>query len=118
MKKKLVMIGNLILILILIYILFSVRNKTYAAEQSYYLGLTNIRQDKGAYEIASKGAGTRKKIWKIVSYSSQSDNNISYKNAFYCLRAELGFGLTNGNQNVTTEKRQYNVKHDMKTEKN
>ena len=115
MKQKISIIGILIVMLIFCSTLLSIGNESYAANSSYWLGLTNVRKDGSAYEIQPNGEA--KKIWKVVSYSSKDDTNINYSNAFYCLRAELGFGLSNGNQDVTKEKRQYNVKHDMKTEK-
>ena len=117
MKQRIAIIG--ILIVMLTLLLAPLTNKTYAADQSYYLGLTNVRaaQNGGAYEIGAKsGSGTKKKVWKVVSYPSQDSTTINYDNAFYCLRAELGFGLTEGNQNVTTIKKHFTIKRDMKTE--
>ncbi len=92
---------------------------SYAGEANYFLGLMNLRKDKSAYVIEMKDASgnfVTKKIWKIVSYSNLSGNNINYDNAFYCLKAEHGFGMGAGNTDVTREIRDYNTKLDMKTD--
>ena len=120
--KKL--LGFIVTSIIFICILAS--TKTYAAESSYQLGITNLRekhgnQGQGAYEIhasevsSGQAQAVNRKIWKIVSYTN--GNQINYSNAFYCLRAEHGFVLNGSNQNVTTVRKTYNVALDMKTQK-
>ena len=90
---------------------------TYAANASYILGITNIRESGGAYGIGIKSNNTvEKKIWKIVSYPTLSSNTIDYSNAFYCIKAEHGFAMQ-GTTNVAAEKRTYSTKYDMKTQK-
>ncbi len=72
----------------------------------------------GAYGIGIKSNGMPdKKIWKIVSYPTTSSTKIDYSNAFYCLKAEHGFMMDQGNTNVTTVKKTYNQKFDMKSQK-
>lgn len=96
---------------------------TYAANANYVLGITNVREPQngkngGAYGLGIKSNGMpNKKVWKIVSYPTTSSTKIDYSNAFYCLKAEHGFMLDNGNTNVTTVKKTYNQKFDMKSEK-
>ena len=122
--KKL--IGMLMaIIIILLSILTITARTTFAANDSYILGITNVREPQngklgGAYGIGGKSDGANpwynvdKKIWKIVSYPTMSNNKPDYQNAFYCLRAEKGFTAANGD----LTKRNYTVKLDMKTEKN
>ena len=72
---------------------------TYAANASYILGITNVREAQngklgGAYGIGIKSDGTpEKKVWKIVSYPTMASNTIDYSNAFYCMKAEHGLLL-------------------------
>ncbi len=97
-----------------ILILALLASKSYAGASSYILGLTNIRETGGAYTIQPNGPV--KKVWKIVSYPSKDSNTPNYQNAFYCLRAELGFAMNSSN-NVTKEKRDYTTAINMKTNK-
>lgn len=118
--KKL--IGMLMAIMIILLSTLTITTGVaHAANDSYILGITNIREENaGAYGIGPKTAGSNpwstvdKKIWKIVSYPTMESNNASYQNAFYCLRAEKGFTAANGD----LTKRNYTVKLDMKTDKN
>ena len=91
---------------------------TYAANASYILGINNVRQTGGAYGIGGlKSDGTpTKKVWKIVAYPTQESDVIDYSNAFYCIKAEHGFMVQSGATNVTTVKKTYNQKYDMKSE--
>ena len=121
--KKL--IGMLMAIMIILLSTLTITAKTtYAAKDSYILGITNVREPQdgrlgGAYGIGGISDGANpwynvdKKIWKIVSYPTMSSNNPNYQDAFYCLRAEIGF--TNSNHNLAKEN--YTVKLDMKTDK-
>ena len=110
-------------ILVFAVILMISVGTTYAANDSYILGITNVREPQGeklggAYGIGVKSDGTpEKKIWKIVSYPTSTSNTIDYSNAFYCMKAEHGFMLESGNTNVTTVKKTYNTKFDMKSQK-
>ena len=97
---------------------------TYAAENNYVLGLTNVREPQNGKKGAAYGVGgpksngmPNKKVWKIVSYPREGDYTISYANAFYCLKAEYGFMLQEDNADVTKVQKTYNLKYDMKTQK-
>ena len=116
-------IGMLMVIMIIILCTLTiVTSTTYAANDSYILGITNIREgDGGAYGLGGKSnGGVYKKIWKIVSYPTMTSNTIDYSNAFYCIRAEHGFVKTpeDPTEDVTQRRRNYTKKLDMKTEKN
>lgn len=114
MKLKKI-IGVLIAILILAIAIGT--TSTYATNSSYILGITNIREDKGAYGLNRRSDGTvEKKIWKIVSYPSKGSNVINYDNAFYCLKAEHGF-MSNTTSNVIDIKKTYDQSFNMKTQK-
>lgn len=115
MKTKKV-IGMLILIVTLILSTVAVSINTYAAEQSYYLGITNVRASGGAYGIGVKTTGAvEKKIWKIVSYPTASSNQPNYSNSIYCIKAEHGFA-NEANQNVSSTHPLYDTKFNMKTQ--
>lgn len=93
-------------------------NETYAANGSYVLGITNIRESGYGYGVGGlKGSvpnmTPNKKVWKIVSYNN---NVISYDNAFYCLKAEHGFvnDTNNSSTDVSTIRKTYNTRFDMK----
>ena len=122
MKAKKV-IGMLIAILILATAICTVYTTATAVEangqngskaaSSYVLGITNVRKSGGAYGIGGlKGGMPSKKVWKIVSYD---DNGINYNNAFYCIKAEHGFGDFTTATNVS-DRKTYDVKLDMKTQ--
>lgn len=98
----------------------------YAANNSYILGITNIREaptpenseDKrlgGAYEIQPNG--DTKKVWKIVSYPTAESTKIDYSNAFYCIKAEHGFMTPTAGTDVSTIRKTYSTRFDMKREK-
>lgn len=117
MKMKKV-IGMLVVILILLATIFTAYpNITYAADASYVLGITNIRENKEAYGIGGlKSDNTPvKKVWKIVSYTG-AGNTINYNNAFYCIKAEHGFVSNNGTD-VSAIRKTYDTKFDMKSQK-
>lgn len=99
-------------------------SEAYAAADSYVLGLTNVREPQNGKGGAAYGFGglksngmPTKKIWKIVSYPSEGNYTISYANAFYCLKAEYGFMLQADNADVTRVQKTYNLKYDMKSQK-
>lgn len=121
MKLKKLIGMVMAMVLILMATLTIANNHTYAAAESYVLGLTNVRAkvNGGAYGIGSlKADGTpTKKVWKIVSYPKLGDYTISYDNAFYCMKAEYGFMLQEGNNDVTKVQKSYNLRYDMKSEK-
>lgn len=121
MKLKKLIGMFIVMLLVLMATLTISHNNTYAADASYVLGLTNVRAkiNGGAYGIGGlKGDGTpTKKVWKIVSYPKIGDYTISYANAFYCLKAEYGFMLQEGNADVTRVQKNYNLRYDMKSEK-
>ncbi len=102
------------LIITIIFILTIAQVKIYSADQSYILGATNIREDKGAYQISPNGQA--KKVWKIVSYPSMESSTPNYANRFYCLKADLGFSANN-NTSLSGSKKIYNTKLNMKTQK-
>ncbi len=120
MKLKKI-IGLLVLLILATIIICS--NKTYAANSSYVLGITNIREAQsgragGAYGIGGKtDGGVERKIWKIVSYPNTGSSVINYDNAFYCLKAEHGFVINNG-QSVTGIRKNYDTSFNMKTQRN
>lgn len=116
MKMKKV-IGMLVVIIILLAMIFTAYpNVTYAANSSYTLGITNIRENKEAYGIGGLRINKipEKKVWKIVSYTG-AGNTIDRQNAFYCIKAEYGFNGFNSStpskQNAVT----YDKKIDMKS---
>lgn len=119
LKKRIGML--MVIVIILLSTLTITAGTTYAAKDSYILGITNIREgDGGAYGLGGKAnGGVYKKIWKIVSYPTMSSNTIDYSNAFYCIRAEHGFAITDDDttNDVTQKRRNYTIKRDMKTEK-
>lgn len=113
---KLKKIIGVFVVTLIAMIAFGVTN-TYAANASYVLGITNVREDKGAYGLNRKSDGTvEKKIWKIVSYPNTGSNVLSYDNAFYCLKAEHGF-MSNASANVTDIRKTYDQAFNMKTQK-
>ena len=106
------------LVLMIITILTVGITNVQAANNSYILGITNVREAQngkrgGAYEIHANGLV--KKVWKMVSYPTLQSPTIDYSNAFYCLRAEHGF-MTDGT-NVSAVRKTYNTRFDMKTQK-
>ncbi len=113
-------IGMLIVIFMLATIIgVLVQTTTYAAQSSYVLGITNVREAQngkqgGAYGIGGlKSDGTpTKKVWKIVSYET---GTINYDNAFYCIKAEHGFGGFTTSTNVS-DRKTYDTSFDMKTQ--
>ncbi len=116
-------IGMLIvsLITILAICTFFTTN-SYAADSSYVLGITNVREPQngklgGAYGIAGlKSDGTpNKKVWKIVSYPN-AGNTINYDNAFYCIKAEHGFVSNTSSIDVSTIRKTYDTSFNMKTQ--
>ncbi len=122
MKTKKI-IGMLIVSLIIILAICTFfTTKSNAANSSYVLGITNVREANngklgGAYGIAGlKADGTpTKKVWKIVSYPN-SGNTINYDNAFYCIKAEHGFVDNNSASDVSTIRKTYDTSFNMKTQ--
>ena len=122
LKKR---IGILMVMIIVLIATLTINTKnTYAEKDNYVLGLTNVREAQNGKKGAAYGFGglkttgmPNKKIWKIVSYPREGDYTISYANAFYCLKAEYGFALQDGNANTSTEQRTYDLKYDMKSQK-
>jgi len=119
MKAKKI-IGMLILSITLITLTVIMTINTYAAESSYYLGITNVRESKeekgAAYGIGGLKADGNpvKKVWKIVSYPTETSNKPDYSNAFYCIKAEHGF-VNEANQNISSIHPLYNTRFNMKT---
>ncbi len=94
--------------------------KSEAANSSYVLGITNIRESGAAYGMELKTDGTpTKKLWKIVSYTNANSGSgtINYNNAFYCLKAEHGFvnNDTSNSTSVTSLRKTYSKSINMKT---
>ncbi len=109
-------IGMLILIITLM-VAMVININSYAAESSYYLGITNVRESGGAYGIGAKTTGgVEKKIWKIVSYPTANSNQPNYSNSIYCIKAEHGFA-NEAHQNTLTSHPLYQTRYNMKTEK-
>lgn len=94
MKSKRI-IGMLILISILLVALSSIfTTKTYAANPSYILGARATRKSGGyAIDVSTDGnnTGLHRQIWKILSYPDTGSDVANYDNAFYCIKAEVGF---------------------------
>ncbi len=125
MKMKKV-IGMSILIIILA-VAFStlINTNAYAANSSYVLGITNIREAQDEKLGAAYGIGglksdntPTKKVWKIVSYSNTGSSVINYDNAFYCIKAEHGFVTNTSSTDVSTVRKTYDTKFNMKTQSN
>lgn len=121
MKNKKV-IGILIVIITLILATTAGSIKTYAAESSYYLGITNVRESKDGKGGAAYGIGGLKadgnpfkKVWKIVSYPTENSTIPNYANSFYCIKAEHGF-VNEANPNISGKHPLYNTKLNMKTQ--
>ncbi len=119
MKMKKVIVMLIIALMLALAICTAIPTKTYAAADSYVLGITNVRKGQNgnlgeAYGIVGlKSDNTPiKKVWKIVSYV---DNKINYDNAFYCIKAEHGFAITD-TTDVSTIRKTYDVKFDMKSQ--
>lgn len=94
MKLKRI-IGMLILISILLVAFCNVfTTKTYAANPSYTLGILGLRKSGGGYviDVSENGDPAYRPIWKIVSYPDTGSTSANYDNAFYCIKAEVGFG--------------------------
>lgn len=58
--------------------------------------LTTALDEKGNLKVDDNNNVQAQKAWKIAQYSSESSNTRNYNNLYYCLNAERGFGLTNG----------------------
>ncbi len=116
-------IGMLIVsLIIMLAICTFFTTNSYAADSSYVLGITNVREPQngklgGAYGIAGlKSDGTpNKKVWKIVSYPN-AGNTINYDNAFYCIKAEHGFVSNTSSTDVSTIRKTYDTSFNMKTQ--
>ena len=91
-------IGMLMIILFLSISICTFSANTFAAEPSYILGITNVREATGGKRGAAYGIGglksdntPTKKVWKIVSYADTTTEKMNFNNAFYCIKAEHGF---------------------------
>ena len=60
------------------------------------LGISGTRQSGDIYTWNPNTVGEAKTVWKIAEYSSDTSNVRDYSNLYYCLNAERGFGITNG----------------------
>lgn len=116
-------IGILIVIITLILATTAGIIKTYAAESSYYLGITNVRESKDGKGGAAYGIGGLKadgnpfkKVWKIVAYPTENSTIPNYANSFYCIKAEHGF-VNEANPNISGKHPLYNTKLNMKTQR-
>ena len=62
-----------------------------------YLGLSSERESGESYAWNMKMDGTPGAVaWKITKRNSSTDQTKDYSNLYYCLNAEQGFGITNG----------------------
>ena len=62
-----------------------------------YLGLSSERESGESYAWNMKTDGTPGAVaWKITKHNSSTDQTKDYSNLYYCLNAEQGFGITNG----------------------
>lgn len=62
-----------------------------------YLGLSSERESGESYAWNMKTDGTPGAVaWKITKRNSSTDQTKDYSNLYYCLNAEQGFGITNG----------------------
>ena len=62
-----------------------------------YLGLSSERESGESYTWNMKTDGTPGAVaWKITKRNSSTDQTKDYSNLYYCLNAEQGFGITNG----------------------
>ena len=115
-------IGILILSIILVILTSVISINSNAAESSYYLGITNVREAKDGKAGAAYGIGGLKtdgtpvkKVWKIVSYGTETSTIPNYTNAFYCIKAEHGF-VNEATPNITGKHPLYNTRFNMKTQ--
>ena len=62
-----------------------------------YLGLSSERESGESYAWNMKTDGTPGAVaWKITKRNSSTDQTKDYSNLYYCLNAEQGFGIANG----------------------
>ena len=81
------------------------------------LGITKTRENGNWYGWNKNTVGDEKIVWKIGEYISESQETADYSNLYYCLNAERGFGLTNGEMaNGSTD--DYLNSYDMKNSTN
>ena len=109
MKKKTIIIGIIIFLLVLISNLISYKIKAADLVPNLYYGIIEKRTetDRG-YAIGNPNSGGSK-IWNIVKYTSSTYEYFEEDN-IYCVKAEVGFS----NENKTEA---YDVSYDMKNER-
>ena len=62
-----------------------------------YLGISSERESGASYAWNMKTDGTPGAVaWKITKRSSSTDQSKNYDDLYYCLNAEQGFGIANG----------------------
>ena len=78
---------------------FLIRSGKYAliAISNAYLGISSERESGASYAWNMKTDGTPGAVaWKITKRSSSTDQSKNYDDLYYCLNAEQGFGIANG----------------------
>ena len=77
--------------------LSSIAKANSLSSSTAYLGLSAERESGESYAWNMKTDGTPGAVaWKITKRNSSTDQTKDYSNLYYCLNAEQGFGITNG----------------------
>lgn len=109
MKKKMLLLGIIMFILVLISNLIGYKTKATDLEPNLYYGIIEERTDTGrGYAIGNPNSGGSK-IWDIVKYTSSTYEYFE-EDTVYCIKADIGFS----NENKTEA---YDVSYDMKNER-
>ena len=77
--------------------LSSIARANSLSSSTAYLGLSSERESGESYAWNMKTDGTPGAVaWKITKRNSSTDQTKDYSNLYYCLNAEQGFGIANG----------------------
>ena len=92
-------------------------NTLTASNTETILGISKIRQSGDYYSWANNSTVDAKNVWKIATYPSLDADRTQadYKDLYYCLNAERGFGLTNG-QMAEGKKDTYTTEYEVNDE--
>ena len=82
------------------------------------LGISETRKSGNRYRWGIQTDETGHVIWKIATYSSDT-SAADYKDLYYCLNVDRGFGITvSGGEMLEEEKDDYKDSYDMTLEAN
>lgn len=109
------------LVTVTIFSVFAVaQGITYAATTTEtYMGVRELMESSKpsmGYGINQPGQDNGVYIWNIVKYDSSTSTTYQNKN-IYCVKAGKGFTEAGNTSGETLKRRPYNVKYNMKTEK-